>query len=85
MMAKAGMPRRWRVLMDLSGPFGIVVLLVPFVVTGVRAEQAAGRPANAEAWLKACARHLAAIPAVAPRNARVGVPRSSCRPGRRVI
>jgi DNA-binding CsgD family transcriptional regulator len=40
-------------------------LLVPFVVTGVRAEQAAGRPADAEAWLGACAQHLAAILAVA--------------------
>ena len=40
-------------------------LLVPFVVTGVRAEQAAGRPADAEAWLGACVQHLAAIPAVA--------------------
>ena len=40
-------------------------LLVPFVVTGVRAEQAARRPADAEAWLEACAQHLAAIPAVA--------------------
>jgi DNA-binding CsgD family transcriptional regulator len=40
-------------------------LLVPFVVTGVRAEQAAGRPAAAEAWLGACAEHLAAMPVVA--------------------
>jgi DNA-binding CsgD family transcriptional regulator len=40
-------------------------LLAPFVVTGVRAEQAAGRPADAEAWLAACAEHLAAMPAVA--------------------
>ena len=40
-------------------------LLAPFVVTGVRAEQAAGRPAEAEAWLAACAQHLAAMPAVA--------------------
>lgn len=40
-------------------------LLAPFVVTGVRAEQAAGRPAEAEAWLAACAQHLAATPAVA--------------------
>jgi len=40
-------------------------LLVPFVVTGVRAEQAAGRPAEAEAWLDACAVHLAAMPSVA--------------------
>jgi len=40
-------------------------LLVPFVVTGVRAEQAAGRPAAAEAWLAACAEHLSAMPEVA--------------------
>ena len=32
---------------------------------GVRAEQAAGRPADAEAWLAACAEHLAAMSAVA--------------------
>jgi DNA-binding CsgD family transcriptional regulator len=40
-------------------------LLVPFVVTGVRAEQAAGRPAIAEEWLAACTEHLSAMPAVA--------------------
>ena len=40
-------------------------LLAPFVVTGVRAEQAAGRPAEAEAWLAACVGHLSAMPAVA--------------------
>ncbi|HEY1169547.1 MAG TPA: BREX system ATP-binding domain-containing protein [Candidatus Limnocylindrales bacterium] len=40
-------------------------LLVPFVVTGIRAEQAAGRPAAAEAWLAACAEHLSAMPVVA--------------------
>jgi DNA-binding CsgD family transcriptional regulator/tetratricopeptide (TPR) repeat protein len=40
-------------------------LLVPFVVTGVRAEQAAGRPADAGAWFAACAEHLAKMPAVA--------------------
>jgi DNA-binding CsgD family transcriptional regulator/tetratricopeptide (TPR) repeat protein len=40
-------------------------LLAPFVVTGVRAEQAAGRPAEAEAWLAACVEHLLSMPAVA--------------------
>src|SRR5207344_1546372 len=40
-------------------------LLAPFVVTGVRAEQAAGRPAEAEAWLEACTRLLAPIPTLA--------------------
>jgi DNA-binding CsgD family transcriptional regulator len=40
-------------------------LLAPFVVTGVRAEQAAGRPAEAESWLAACVEHFSAMPAVA--------------------
>jgi hypothetical protein len=40
-------------------------LLAPFVVTGVRAEQAAGRPDAAEAWLAACAELLSALPEVA--------------------
>ncbi|MEA2632621.1 MAG: hypothetical protein QOE66_2840, partial [Chloroflexota bacterium] len=40
-------------------------LLTPFVVTGIRAEQAAGRPAKAEAWLAACVEHLSSIPVVA--------------------
>ena len=40
-------------------------LLVPFVVTGVRAEQAAGRPSGAAAWLDACTEHLAPLAAVA--------------------
>ena len=39
-------------------------LLAPFVVTGVRALQAAGRPAEAEAWLADCERYLAALPQV---------------------
>ena len=38
---------------------------MPFVVTGVRAEQAAGRPAAAEAWLAACAEQLTKMPALA--------------------
>jgi DNA-binding CsgD family transcriptional regulator len=40
-------------------------LLAPFVVTGVRAYQAAGRPAEAERWLAACRDHLASTPAFA--------------------
>ncbi len=40
-------------------------LLTPFVVTGVRAAQQAGRPAEASTWLDACAAHLASIPEVA--------------------
>ena len=39
-------------------------LLAPFVVTGVRAAQAAGRPADAELWFAACDEHLSAMPAV---------------------
>jgi DNA-binding CsgD family transcriptional regulator len=37
------------------------ILLLPFVVTGVRACHAAGRPAEAAAWLSACAEHLAPL------------------------
>ena len=40
-------------------------LLAPFIVTGVRAEQAAGRPAAAEDWLAACSAHLSPTPAAA--------------------
>ena len=40
-------------------------LLVPFVVPGVRAVQAVGRPSDAQAWLEACAEHLAPLPDVA--------------------
>ncbi|HET8786457.1 MAG TPA: AAA family ATPase [Candidatus Limnocylindrales bacterium] len=38
-------------------------LLAQFVVTGVRAYLAAGRPGEAERWLSRCAAHLAATPA----------------------
>jgi len=38
-------------------------LLVPFIVTGVRAYQAGGRPDEAERWLAACEAHLAPTPA----------------------
>ena len=41
------------------------VLLTPFVVTGVRAAQQAGRPAEAATWLERCAGLLDAIPDVA--------------------
>jgi len=44
---------------------GEQILLTPFVVTGVRAEQAAGRPAAAAAWFDEVATELAAIPDVA--------------------
>jgi DNA-binding CsgD family transcriptional regulator len=38
-------------------------LLAMFIVTGVRAYQAAGRPSDADRWLARCAGHLAATPA----------------------
>ena len=38
---------------------------MPFVVTGVRAYQAAGRPADADRWLVACTERLAPTPAFA--------------------
>ena len=41
-----------------------LALLAPFVVTGVRAYQAAGRPADAEAWFADCERYLASLPEV---------------------
>ena len=51
--------------LERAAAVGERALLVPFVVTGIRAEQAARRPAEAEAWLAACAEHLTAMPAVA--------------------
>ncbi len=56
---------RCRDALGLARATGERALLVPFVVTGLRAEQAAGRPDAAEAWLSACAEQLAAMPAVA--------------------
>ena len=41
------------------------VLLVPFVVTGVRAAQQAGRPVDAAAWMAQCTDRLGSIPDVA--------------------
>lgn len=40
------------------------LLFVPFVVTGVRAYQAAGRPADAAGWLAAAEVHVGGIPEV---------------------
>ena len=40
-------------------------LLTPFVVTGIRAAQQAGRPGEAATWLDACIAHLGSIPEVA--------------------
>lgn len=51
--------------LELARATGERALLVPFVVTGVRAEQAAGRPSGAEAWLRACEEHLASLAVVA--------------------
>ena len=48
-----------------SEAVGERVLLTPFVVTGVRAAQQAGRPAEAAAWLAACERQVGSIPEVA--------------------
>jgi DNA-binding CsgD family transcriptional regulator len=53
------------VALERARAVGEGALLAPFVVTGVRAEQAAGRPAGAGAWLAACIEHLSAMPAVA--------------------
>jgi DNA-binding CsgD family transcriptional regulator len=41
-----------------------LALLAPFVVTGVRAYQAAGQPSDAEAWFAECEVHLASLPTV---------------------
>lgn len=60
-----GAAERCHAALERAGAVGERALLAPFVVTGVRAEQAAGRPAEAEAWLAACADHLSAMPAVA--------------------
>lgn len=43
---------------------GEATLLVPFVVTGVRAYQSAGRPADAERWLSDVAEHLVRVESV---------------------
>lgn len=51
--------------LDRAQAIGDRVLLVPFVVTGIRAEQAAGRPSAAASWLEACAGALDDVPAVA--------------------
>jgi DNA-binding CsgD family transcriptional regulator len=51
--------------LERASAAGERALLVPFVVTGVRSEQAAGRPAAAEEWLAACAEHLSAMLVVA--------------------
>jgi len=56
---------RCRNAFERAKAVGEKVSLVPFVVTGVRAEQAAGRPATAAAWLASCVEYLGSIPEVA--------------------
>ncbi len=51
--------------MDRARLVGERVGLVPFVVTGVRADQAAGRPARAAAWLGSCAAYLDGVAGIA--------------------
>ena len=66
---QAGDPERAAALcreaLDRVEAVGDLVLLVPFVVTGVRAEQAAGRPSDAAGWLASCVAALADVPGVA--------------------
>jgi DNA-binding CsgD family transcriptional regulator len=51
--------------LERAGQVGERILFVPFVVTGVRAAQAAGRPLAAASFLDECADLLAPIPDVA--------------------
>ena len=51
--------------LDRAQAIGDRLLLAPFVVTGVRAEQAAGRPAAAGQWLEEVASRLREVPGVA--------------------
>jgi DNA-binding CsgD family transcriptional regulator len=51
--------------LDLAVARGERALLAPFVVTGVRAYQAAGRPAAGADWFEACRAHIGAMPDVA--------------------
>ncbi len=50
----------------LAEAAGERALFVPFIVTGVRAYQLAGRPEDAERWLRAAAGFLASTPAFGP-------------------
>ena len=67
--AQAGDPNRAFAIcqdaLERARAVGERVLLTPFVVTGVRAAQAAGRPADAATFLDACVAQLASIPDVA--------------------
>ena len=66
---QAGDPERasaiCRDALERARAVGERLLLVPFVVTGVRAAQAAGRPSAASAWLDACAEYLVPVPDLA--------------------
>lgn len=59
----AGAIERCETALGLCTASGERALLVTFIVTGVRAYQAAGRPGDAERWLARCAAHLASTPA----------------------
>jgi DNA-binding CsgD family transcriptional regulator len=59
----AGAIERCETAFGLCTASGERALLAMFVVTGVRAYQAAGRPGDAERWLARCAAHLAPTPA----------------------
>jgi DNA-binding CsgD family transcriptional regulator len=66
---QAGDPERamtiCRDALDRATATGERILLVPIVVPGVRAALGSGRPAEANTWLDACARHLAPIESLA--------------------
>jgi DNA-binding CsgD family transcriptional regulator len=66
---QAGDPDRASALcheaLDRARVVGERVLFVPFVVTGVRAEQSAGRPDAAGVWLEACRTFLESVRGVA--------------------
>jgi len=51
--------------LELASAVGERLLLVPFVVTGARANLGGGRPASAGEWVEACATFLAPVDGVA--------------------
>jgi DNA-binding CsgD family transcriptional regulator len=62
--ADAAWTRCRAALAVVAGP-GQPALLVPFIVTGVRAAQLAGRPGDAAGWIRHCEELVAAVPEVA--------------------
>jgi DNA-binding CsgD family transcriptional regulator len=60
-----GALRICREALERAVTVGERVLLTPFVVTGVRAAQQSGRPAEAAAWLEACSSQLEPVRDVA--------------------